>query len=365
MSSLNNLIVYDKKSQGFFDTYYRFDWDSLATYARNDLKDLNVLSGDEKFIYGLALINCGEQSKGIELINKGLLESPPSRSLVEAFKAHLGIGIKMLQDQIANAETVRWSVAQKGSHATENQQFRLDDLIVLIPTCKVNEHKSQAVRVTWAANLREIGGRYLFVIGEPTITSPNIVGDVLYVPARDDYESLLVKLALAYEYVLDKFKPGYILKMDDDCFVNVNKVFFGRLNEVIGNDYVGFDICKKNTKFNNQWHVGKCKSKKFENRYAVSSVRFSYAKGGYGYFLSNRAARMVADDLSSYVNDLDQYRYSYEDMRIGEVLFDRKIEPVQLSMANVSRFNSAFDSSVDVYFDLNSFAQYMKIDSFL
>ena len=63
------------------------------------------------------------------------------------------------------------------------------DIFFLIPTCAKYHAKRKAVRETWASDLKSYGYRYLFLMGDPGLDVARIIGDVLYVPCRDDYES--------------------------------------------------------------------------------------------------------------------------------------------------------------------------------
>ena len=103
-------------------------------------------------------------------------------------------------------------------------RLSLEQLIFVTPSCAANEPKRRAIEATWGETLRRRGVRQFFIVGCPELDRASSLGQVIYVPCRDDYESLLLKLALAYEYLLANEKNfTHIFKIDDDCYLNLTR----------------------------------------------------------------------------------------------------------------------------------------------
>ncbi len=159
------------------------------------------------------------------------------------------------------------------------------DMVFLIPTCKKYAGKADAIRSTWAKQLTTHGFRYYFLMGNPNLKQAQIINDVLYVPCEDNYESLLLKLVLGYEFLYKNMDFTYIYKIDDDCFPDLNKLINILLPQFNNKKYIGGSIHPKDEKMSNDWHFGKCSNPKFERTYKYDIAPFDFAKGGYGYFL--------------------------------------------------------------------------------
>lgn len=215
------------------------------------------------------------------------------------------------------------------------------DIVMLIPSCKKNADKAAAIRKTWGRDALNSGFQCYFLIGDPELAAPKLNGDTLHLPCRDDYESLLFKLALAYQYICENdavFK--FIFKIDDDCYLNVGAFIHNILPQLKNNDYLAGAVHPKGAKFNNQWHFGKCHDDKFEKAYAFDQAMQSFAKGGYGYFLSKQAAQIIASHASDFRAELEQFVYDFEDMRVSRVLAKHHIVPLQLANYTVAKIEN-------------------------
>lgn len=194
------------------------------------------------------------------------------------------------------------------------------DIFVLIISCQKYADKADAIRQTWVHDLKKHGYRYLFLMGNPTLSEAKIDGDKLIVPCRDDYESLILKLFLAYEYLYYTEKFDYIYKIDDDCILNVDN-FTKNINQQLpGKQYVGGATHPKGAAMNNKWHYGKCSSAKFDSPYQHEKAPFEFAKGGYGYFLRRDVIPSIVAKKNQINIEIKNYQYSFEDVRISEIL---------------------------------------------
>lgn len=134
-----------------------------------------------------------------------------------------------------------------------------------------------------------------FVVGNNG-REPHCNGDIIYVPANDDYEGLPQKTQQLFEYFLRTHQFEYLYKCDDDTFVHLDRLM-SRLNQ---DQYVG----RVNT-----WE---------------RDGKSSYAEGGAGYILSRRAVELALDKFV-FREDLK----GAEDVFVALALRDAGIRPVQ------------------------------------
>jgi len=110
----------------------------------------------------------------------------------------------------------------------KHMNFRLDpvinpdppyssEIVVLIPCCIKNEWKIQAARASWVESFIRMGFRCFFLLGDPALVNARLDGDTIYVPCKDNYEHLFLKLTLGYGFLYRNFEFDYLLKIDDDC----------------------------------------------------------------------------------------------------------------------------------------------------
>ncbi len=201
-----------------------------------------------------------------------------------------------------------------------NSKITPQEIVFLIPTCDKYSDKAEAIRNTWAKQLAENEFRYLFLMGKPGLRKSEIEGDILYVPCRDDYESLLLKLVLGYEYLYKNINFKYVYKIDDDCFPNLKKLVGEIVPQLANRQYLGGAIHPGGEMISDTWHFGKCSDPKFDQLYKFNVAPFEFAKGGYGYFLHKDILPILFESKDELKSELKRYIYSYEDVRIAEIL---------------------------------------------
>jgi hypothetical protein len=162
----------------------------------------------------------------------------------------------------------------------------VSDIAVGVVTCAQNWNRRVTCSRTWVPRVRAHAGTQLvFVNGEPDLERPyRLDHDTLICRCGDDYDSLTRKTQLLARWMLDDTTCDYLFKCDDDTYVHSSN--FAEF-EPNGHDYIG---C----------HAGG-----------------SYASGGGGYFLSRRAAELVAEA------ELDD---TAEDRAVGNLLGRHGIE---------------------------------------
>lgn len=248
-----------------------------------------------------------------------------------------------------------------GKATSELKEVSPKEVFLLIPTCKKNSGKMEAVRKTWASQLSKYGFRYLFLLGDPSLETAQVKDDILIVPCADDYESLLLKLSLGYKFIYQNFNFDYVYKIDDDCYPDLNKLSRDILPQLKGKQFAGGDVHRKGNSMNNKWHYGKCSASKFDIPYQYDVAPFDFAKGGYGYFIRKDVLPIIFQMNSVFNKELEEGVYSPEDVRISEILNYKDIKPHIIDSYSVAKYDSnnnaylVYDiGSEDVFFKLSN-----------
>lgn len=187
---------------------------------------------------------------------------------------------------------------------------RRGKLMVLIVSCKKNRDKQDLIRETWAKDLSEAGIEYKFIEGDPSLNDPIMFDDRLLVSTPDTYEYLSHKIwrALNAAYQIDEI--NHILKIDDDCVCNVEKLLEFRHEQY---DYMGTDISIGGQSFID-WHFGSTSNKQISNLIFEIEDNVTWYDGQGGYFLSKNAADKILN------LDIEDFQHILEDYAVGREL---------------------------------------------
>jgi hypothetical protein len=117
--------------------------------------------------------------------------------------------------------------------------------------------------------------RSVFLIGVPELAAPELAGRYLLLPGPSDYRSLPQRTRAFCQWAITRDDWDYLFKCDDDTYVSIPRLIRYPLTA----DYIGAE-----------WAPG---------------VR--YASGGAGYFLSRKAAEVVAGHLTQKEGPEDVY----------------------------------------------------------
>lgn len=182
--------------------------------------------------------------------------------------------------------------------------------LFLITTFKKNLKKCDLVNVTYGKDLLEKKIDYYFVSGDKLPYKNSI-----YIKHNESYEQLPLKTFLMLN-AIKEFKYDYIIKVNDDTFVDVDRLL--KLN-VVGYDYIGkFNFTRKEK--NKKIHFYKITDTSFLKDKKLSEVE--WAEGGF-YILSKKAVKKIlSEDPSIFINTPETYRG--EDEIIGNILKDFK-----------------------------------------
>jgi glycosyltransferase involved in cell wall biosynthesis len=269
--------------------------------------------------------------------------------------------IRKAASPLTGTSTLDKSQTNNSNPAKNYSCLRLEQIIFITATCRANEAKRQAIDATWGNVLRKKRVRHYYVIGIPELDRSYRLNQTIYVPCRDDYESLLLKLALAYEYLLNSGESfSHVFKIDDDCYVNV-EVLESLLAETPAEwDYIAGAMQSREERINRRWHFGKCSDSRFDVDYPRDYPPASYAKGGYGYILSRRALEVVAQRIPVFRRELEGFIYSYEDLRLGEIFAEEDLLLRQLSGYVVAAPSASSARGVSVVYDIPNVLQFYR-----
>jgi hypothetical protein len=145
---------------------------------------------------------------------------------------------------------------------------------LLIGTLSAAEYHDRRgmCRASWMADVpRHPGLDAVFLLGDH-VGAPSRTGDELRLPCPDSYAALPQRTAWFCRWALEHSDFDYLFKCDDDTYVAIDRLVAVDLG---GRDYVGRDLG-------------------------------GWASGGAGYFLSRRAARLVACNLVAETGNEDQ-----------------------------------------------------------
>ena len=199
----------------------------------------------------------------------------------------------------------------------------LFDTLVVVFSCKPNlDTRVAEMRTGWLSQLRSLGIPYVVVVGDG---GNELAGDVLALDVPDDYEGLPQKTLATIKWVHDNTEFAHILKVDDDCFVNVPAFFLGYSFRKF--DYYGRRLTRWMGQMDRAWHMGKSTSKRGQLQLDKSPEPSTYADGGSGYTLSRRAMAAVLHACDSAEGQHLIETSFMEDKLLGDLLSLHGIEP--------------------------------------
>lgn len=137
-------------------------------------------------------------------------------------------------------------------------------IIVGVLTQLIETERRLACSDTWVCRLKQSHNVLpVFLVGDK-VSQPILNGDVLHLNCRDDYMALAYKTKAFCQWALTQ-EFDYLFKCDDDTFIATDRF----LEYVPMGDYIGVDPC--------------------------DHINPKFASGGAGYWLSRRAAQVVAN----------------------------------------------------------------------
>lgn len=209
-------------------------------------------------------------------------------------------------------------------HITALEQMNpLHDTVVIVFSCRAHlETRIPRMRDGWLARLADLGVPYLIVVGDGDNSCKD---DIVYLDAPDDYEGLPQKTLAAIAWVHDHTTASHMLKIDDDCFLNVPAYFAGLSH--LKADYYGRILTRVPGQMDRAWHCAKSTSARGRLEYDKSPEPSTYCDGGSGYALSRTAMAALLDAATSPTgHTLIQVSFM-EDKLVGDLLALQGIRP--------------------------------------
>jgi hypothetical protein len=186
---------------------------------------------------------------------------------------------------------------------------------IVVKSCQRDKYAGchAAIRETYGKNLPE-GVNLYFVMGGPK--PDNLLPDELWFDVDDGYWELLPKVKSASKYIVDN-NYDYVYFCDTDSYLVVEKLLQSGFEKY---DFSGGHLCGRN---NGENQFGVKYSAYKDNQGATLPHLYVYLSGGVGFFVSNRAAKDLAET--------PLYFHS-EDVWVGQVL-GPKIEAGEMTAA--------------------------------
>lgn len=161
-------------------------------------------------------------------------------------------------------------------------------IVVMVTSCQTGQERQQAIRETWGSRCPPNVLMY-FVVGRPG-QPEEVVGDTLYLDCPDTYEHLPAKTLALIRWSIHHLPFDWLFKCDDDSYCRLEQLCAIAPE---GADYAGRFWGRTETSYNRRYHYGKCTDKSFETPLTDPWLG-PWACGGWGYFLSRRAAEYLA-----------------------------------------------------------------------
>ncbi len=192
----------------------------------------------------------------------------------------------------------------------------LFDTLVCVYTCRANlDTRIKVLRQTWLADLQRLGVPFLIFTGDG---AGEREGDIVHLDAPDDYEGLPQKTLALARWVLGQTDFSYLLKVDDDCFLDAETFLFGLAH--MAHDYHGRRLHRVRGQMDRTWHTAKARSPRGRLELDKSPEPSLYADGGSAYALSRRAMAALGRGAASGPGRALIQRSFMEDKLVGDLL---------------------------------------------
>ena len=187
------------------------------------------------------------------------------------------------------------------------------------------QDRKKAICDTWVKDIPE-DIEYFFVYGDCSVKDNS--SHNLFLNCTESYESVCIKTYSFYKHCYDNYDFDYILRIDDDAYLNVKKFLSFNLEC----DYEGLLLRCSHGEYTH--HYGKCIDKRFERPMHDDSQSL-FCCGG-GYCISRKAVGVVVNKISVddirqlHINNVgkdcvDMYGAGAEDRMIGELLWGENV----------------------------------------
>ena len=213
--------------------------------------------------------------------------------------------------------------AKSGIKSTLTNSYYPQDTLVVIYSCKAYlSSRVQAIRNTWIKDLKKRNIPYVILVGDG---NDKIDGDVLALDVSDTYEDLPLKSLKLFDWAYKNTNAQYVLKIDDDCFLDVDE-YFDSLS-YRKHHYYGRVIHRSIGTMDRTWHHEKSKAGRAKKVIDKSPEPALYTDGGGGYCLSRLAMHLLNDNALSSTGKRLIANSFMEDKLVGDLLAISHILP--------------------------------------
>jgi len=189
--------------------------------------------------------------------------------------------------------------------------------LVMIYSCQSYiPTRQKLIRETWLNRLKEFDIDYFFVVGGSD--KSKVKDDMMYLSVEDSYEKLPQKSIEMFRFASEAFSHERFLKIDDDCFLNVDAYFSD--NSLFNADYYGRYLERGIGTTDRTWHQAKSQSDIAKNSIDLSPEPSFYADGSTGYALSRIACEKLIEAYKNQTNQKLVANSFMEDKLVGDLL---------------------------------------------
>jgi len=216
----------------------------------------------------------------------------------------------------------RQSAAKIGTKSSDQRTPTIFNTIVTVFSCRAYlDSRIKTLRKTWLKDLKKLGIPYVIIVGDGKGYHKD---DIVYLDAPDDYEGLPQKTMKTVEWVYRNTDYAHMLKIDDDCFLNVEEYFFSQSYRKF--DYYGRVVSGPLGSMDRCWHQSKSSTQRGQRQLDKSPEPARYADGGSAYALSRRAMGAIMKARKSDVGRRLISNSFMEDKLIGDLLATEGIQ---------------------------------------
>ncbi len=141
-------------------------------------------------------------------------------------------------------------------------------------TGPVTQSRKSVVLNTWAKDIPR-DQEHFFVYGDCRDRVTVKTGNDLFLDCTETYESICIKTYKFYKHCYDNIDFDYIVKLDDDTYLDVDKF----LDQRIAHDYAGHLVSSKIENYIH--HYDKCTDRRFEKPVTIQESAKFCCGGGY------------------------------------------------------------------------------------
>ncbi|WP_339109285.1 glycosyltransferase family 2 protein [Thioclava sp. GXIMD4216] len=223
---------------------------------------------------------------------------------------------------IASAAAKKKAGKTEASGVTGKSPLFGDTLLIIYSCNKYLEDRIPKLRDSWLKDLDAKGIPYLIMVGDG---DNSVDGDLLRLDVSDTYEDLPDKTLKMIEWVYRNADYQYVIKVDDDCALNVDR-FFDTL-AYRKHHYRGRILSKGVGGIARDWHQQKSHTLLAQTSLDRSPEPSTYCDGGSAYSLSRHAMRsLIASANTTFGRWLQSVSYM-EDKLVGDLLAKKGIKP--------------------------------------